>query len=46
MDMGVGFVNRAAVVVAFGFSQDFWVLHINICITPETISTIDPLIRV
>ena len=40
VDVGVGFVDRAAVV---GFSQDLWVLHISICITPETISTFDPL---
>jgi len=39
VDVGVGFVDRAAVVVAVGFSQDLWVLHISICITPETIST-------
>ena len=41
MDVRVGFVDRAAVVVAVGFSQDLWVLHISICITPETISTFD-----
>jgi len=43
VDVGGGFVDRAAVVVAVGFSQDLWVLHISICITPETISTFDPL---
>jgi hypothetical protein len=43
VDVGVGFADRAAVVVAVGFSQDLWVLHINICITPETMSTFDPL---
>jgi len=42
VDVGVGFVDRATVVVAVGFSQDLWVLHISICITPETISTFDP----
>ena len=42
VDMGVGFVDRAAVVVAVSFSQDLGVLHISICITPETISTFDP----
>jgi hypothetical protein len=26
-DVGVGFVDRAAVVVAVGFSRDLWVLH-------------------
>jgi len=41
VDVGVGFVDRASVVVAVGFSQDLWVLHISICITPETISTFD-----
>jgi len=41
VDVGVGFADRAAVVVAVGFSQDLWVLHISICITPETISTFD-----
>ena len=44
VDVGVGFVDRAAIVVAVGFSQDLWVLHISICITPETISTFDPLV--
>jgi len=39
VDVGVGFAKRAAVVVAVGFSQDLWVLHISICITPETMST-------
>ena len=42
MDVGVGFADRAAVVVAVGFSKDLWVLHISLCITPETISTFDP----
>jgi len=42
VDVGVGFADRATVVVAVGFSQDLWVLHISICITPETISTFDP----
>jgi hypothetical protein len=41
VDVGVGFVDRAAVVVAVGFSQDLWVLH-SICINPETLSTFDP----
>jgi hypothetical protein len=41
VDVGVGFVGRAD-VVAVGFSQDLWVLHISICVTPETISTFDP----
>jgi len=36
VDVGVGFADRAAVVVAVGFSQDLWVVHISICITPET----------
>jgi len=27
--VGVGFADRAAVVVALGFSQDLWVLHIQ-----------------
>jgi len=39
VDVGVGFADRAAVVVAVGFSHDLWVLHISICITPETMST-------
>ena len=44
VDLGAGFADRAAVVVAVGcFSQDLWVLHISICITPETMSTFDPL---
>ena len=42
VDVGVVFADRAAVVVAVGFFQDLWVLHISICITPETISTFDP----
>jgi hypothetical protein len=42
MDVGIGFVDRVAVVVAVSFSKDLWVLHISICITPETISTFDP----
>ena len=29
MDVGVGFADRAAVVVAVGFSQDLWVFHIR-----------------
>ena len=37
VDVGVGFADRAAVVVADGFCQDLWVLHISICITPEAI---------
>jgi len=41
VDVRVGFADRAAVVVAVGFSQDLWVLHISICITPETMSTFD-----
>jgi hypothetical protein len=39
VDVGVGFADRAAVVVAVGFSQDLWVSHISICITPEIMST-------
>jgi hypothetical protein len=39
VDGGVGFADRAAAVVAVGFTQDLWVLHISICITPETMST-------
>jgi hypothetical protein len=42
VDVGGGFADRAAVVVAVGFSQGLWVLHTNICITPETMSTFDP----
>jgi len=42
VDVGVAFADRAAVVVAVGFCQDLWVLHISVCITPETISTFDP----
>jgi len=34
----VGFADRVAVVVARGFSQDLWVLHNSIIITPETMS--------
>jgi hypothetical protein len=45
VDVGVGFVDRAAVVVEVGFSQDLQVLHISICITPENISTFDPLLQ-
>jgi len=41
VDVGVGFADRAAVVGAVGFSQDLWVLHISICIIPETMSTFD-----
>jgi len=41
VDVGVGFADRAAVVVVVGFSQDLWVLHISICITPENMSTFD-----
>jgi hypothetical protein len=41
IDMGVGSADRAAVVVAVGFFQDLWVLHISICITPETMSTFE-----
>jgi len=44
VDLGVGFADRAAVVVEVGFSQDLQVLHISICTTPETISTFDPLV--
>jgi len=40
VDVGVGFADRAAVVVVVGFSQDLCVLRISICITPETISTL------
>jgi len=36
VDVGVGFADRAAVVVAVGFSQDLWVLHISICILEDT----------
>jgi hypothetical protein len=39
VDVAVGFADRVAVVVAVGFFQDLWVLHISICITPETMST-------
>jgi len=42
VDVGIGFADRAAVVVAVGFSQDLWVLHVSICITTETVSTFDP----
>jgi len=42
VDVEVGFADRAAIVVVVGFSQDLWVLHISICITPETMSTFDP----
>jgi hypothetical protein len=41
VDVGVGSADRAAVVVAVGFSQDLWVLLISICITPETMLTFD-----
>jgi hypothetical protein len=41
VDVGIGFANRAAVVVVVGFSQDLLVLHISPCITPETMSTFD-----
>jgi hypothetical protein len=44
VDVAAGIADRAAVVVAVGFSQDLWVLHISICITPETMSTFDPII--
>jgi len=40
--VGIGFADRAAVVVAVGFSQDLWVSHISIWITPKTISNFDP----
>jgi len=43
VDVGVVFVDRAAVVAAIGFSQDLWVLHISISITSENISKFDPL---
>jgi len=42
VDVGVGFADRAAVAVALGFSQDLWVLHISICINPETMSAFGP----
>jgi len=43
VDVGVGFADRAAVVVAVGFPPHYlWVLHISICITPETMSTFYP----
>jgi hypothetical protein len=29
VDVGGEFVDRAAVVVAVGFSQDLWVLHLS-----------------
>ena len=36
VDVGVGFADRAAAVIAVGFLR---ILHISICITPETMST-------
>jgi len=42
VDVGVGFADRAAVVVTVGFLRIYGVLHINICITPETMSAFDP----
>jgi hypothetical protein len=43
VDVGVVLADRAAVVVvAGGFSQDLWVLHISMSITPETMSVFDP----
>jgi hypothetical protein len=42
VDLGVGFADRAVIVVSVGFSQNLWVLHISICITPENMSTFDP----
>jgi hypothetical protein len=42
VDVGIAFPDRAAIVVVVGFFQDLWVLHISICITPETILTFDP----
>jgi hypothetical protein len=44
VDVAVGFADSAAAVFAVGFSQDLWVLHISICVTPETMSTFDPLL--
>jgi hypothetical protein len=41
VDVGVGFADRAAVVVAVGFLRIYGFLHISICITPETMSTYD-----
>jgi len=41
VDVGVGFADRTAIIVAVGFSQDLWVLHISICITPETMPTFE-----
>jgi hypothetical protein len=38
VNVGVGFADTAVVFVAVDFSQDLWVLHIRICITPETIN--------
>jgi hypothetical protein len=38
--VGVGFADRAAVVV--GFLRIYGILHISICITPETMSAFDP----
>jgi len=39
VDLGAGFADRAAIVVVGGFSQNLWVLHTSICITPEIMST-------
>ena len=46
MDVGVGFADRAAVVVVGGFSQNIWVLHISICITRETMLAFDFILRI
>jgi len=42
VDLGVGFADRAAVVVAVGFLRICGFLLISICITPETMSVFDP----
>jgi hypothetical protein len=36
----VGLADRVA-ALAVGFCEDLWVLHISICITPDTMSTFD-----
>ena len=41
VDVGVGFADRAAAVVAVGFLRIYGFLHISMCITPETMSTFD-----
>jgi len=39
VDVGVGFADRAAVVVAVGFSQDLWVLQVPVPVPGKVATT-------